>query len=71
MVPFCYLCFVSVMLSYLFIAAMWSPAGKGLCVMFSISFVTFQSGFLGQVWNLIVSTLDLCLLSYFGCPKSL
>ena len=28
--PFCYLCFVSVMLSYLFIAALWSPAGKGL-----------------------------------------
>ena len=26
--PFCYLCFVSVMLSCLFIAALWSPAGK-------------------------------------------
>ena len=27
---FCYLCVVSVMLSRLFIAALWSPAGKGL-----------------------------------------
>ena len=27
---FCYLCFVSVMLLCLFIAALWSPAGKGL-----------------------------------------
>ena len=27
---FCYLCFVFIMLSCLFIAALWSPAGKGL-----------------------------------------
>ena len=27
--PFCYLCFVSVTLSFLFLAALWSPAGKG------------------------------------------
>ena len=27
---FCYLCFVSVMLLCLFIATLWSPAGKGL-----------------------------------------
>ena len=27
---FCYLCFVSVMLSCLSIAALWSPAEKGL-----------------------------------------
>ena len=38
--PFCYLCFVSVILSYLFIAAFWSPPGKRLtsllsCVMLS------------------------------------
>ena len=30
MEPFCYLCFMFVMLSCLFIAALWSPAGKGL-----------------------------------------
>ena len=30
--PFCYLCFVcvSAILSYIFLAAFWSPAGKGL-----------------------------------------
>ena len=37
---FCYLCFMSGMLSCLFFAALWSPAGRGLaswllCVMFS------------------------------------
>ena len=34
-------------------------------VMF-IVFVTFPCGILGQVWYLIVSFPDLCLLSYFG-----
>ena len=42
--PFCYLCFMSVMLSRLFIATLWSPAGKGLTswllfVMFSCVFL--------------------------------
>ena len=46
-----YLCLVFVMLSRLFIAALWSPAGKGLtyrllfvmskCVFFSLSHVAF------------------------------
>ena len=27
--PFCYLCFMFIMLSCLFNAALWSPAGKG------------------------------------------
>ena len=67
----CHLCLVFVMLSYLFIAALWSPAGKGLTslllfVMFNCVFVTFQFGILGQVWYLIVSVPDLCRLSYFG-----
>ena len=31
-----------------------------------IVFVTFPCGILGQVWYLIVSFPDLCLLSYFG-----
>ena len=44
------------MFSRLFIAALWSPAGKGLTswlsfVMFD-SFVTFPCVILGQVWNL-------------------
>ena len=48
------------MLSHLFFAALWSPAGKGLTswfllVMFNCVFVTFPCGILGQVWYLIVS----------------
>ena len=58
------------MLSRLFIAALWSPAGKGLAswllfVMFGCVFVTFPCGILGQVWYLIVLISDLCRLSYF------
>ena len=65
----CYLCLVFVLLSRLFIAALWSPAGKGLTswllfVMFNCVFVTFPCGILGQVWGLIVSILDLCTLTY-------
>ena len=57
----CYLCLVFVMLLCLFIAALWSPAGKGLTswllfVMFNCTFVTF----LDQVWYLIVLIPDLC-----------
>ena len=51
------------MLSRLFIAALLSPAGRGLTswpsfVMFNM-FVTFRSGILCQVWYLIVSIPDL------------
>ena len=65
----CYLNLVFVMLSRLFIAALWSSAGKGLTswllfVMFNYVFVTFPCGILGQVWCLIVSIPDLCRLSY-------
>ena len=65
----CYLCLVFVMLSLLFIAAVWSPAGKGLTswllsVIFNCVFVTFLCGILGQVWYLIVSFPDLCRHSY-------
>ena len=47
------------MLSRLFFADLWSPAGKGLTswllfVMFNCVFVTFPCGILGQVWRLIV-----------------
>ena len=69
----CYLCLVFFMLSdeaRLFIAALWSPAGKGLTswllfVMFICVFVTFPCGILGQVWYLIASIPDFCRLSYF------
>ena len=65
----CYLCIVFVMLSRLFIAALWSPAGKGLTswlsvVNFNCVFVTLPCGILGQVWCLIVSITDLCHISY-------
>ena len=64
------LCLLFVMLLCLFIAALWSPAGKGLTsllsfVMLNCVFVTFPCGILGQVWYLIVSIPDLCHLSYF------
>ena len=36
-----------------------------LYVMFSCGFVTCPCGVLGQVWYLIVSIPDLCLLTYF------
>ena len=64
----CYLCLVFVM--RLFIAALWSPAGKGLTcwllfVMFNCVFFTFPCSNLGQVWYLIISIPDLCHLFYF------
>ena len=73
-VPFvdhlCYVCLVLFMLSRLFIAALWSNAGKWLSswllfVMFNCVFVTFPCGILGQVWYLIGSIPDLYRLSYF------
>ena len=41
------------------------PEGP-LCVMFSCVFVTFPYGVHGQVWCLIVSITDLCLVLYFS-----
>ena len=54
MAHLCYLCLVFVMLSRLFIAALWSPAEKGLTswllfVMFNCVFGTFLCGILCQV----------------------
>ena len=50
----CYLCLAFVMLLRLFIAALWSPARKGLIswllfVMSNCDFVTFPCDILGQV----------------------
>ena len=52
-----------VMLSCLLIAALWSPAGKGLTswlsfVVLNNVIVTVPVGILGQVWNLIVLIPD-------------
>ena len=68
--PFCYLCFVSVMLSCLFIVALWSPARKGLaswlsCVVFSV-FCHFPMWCFGSGMVLDLSILDLWLLPYFA-----
>ena len=50
-------------LSLSYCAALWSPAVALLCVVFlSLS----QYDVLGQVWYLIVSIPDLCLLPYFN-----
>ena len=67
----CYICLVFVMLSGLFLADLWSPAGKDLnswllFVMLNCTFVTFTCGFLGQVWYLIVLIPDLCPRSYLN-----
>ena len=72
----CYLCLAFVMLWLLFIAALWSPAGKGLTswllfVMYNCDFVTFPCGILGQAWYLIVLIPDLCRLSYFTRLRAL
>ena len=65
-----YFSILFVMLSLLLIAALWSPAGKGLTSWFSFVVlncvvVTFSIGILGQLGYLIVSIPDLCPLSYF------
>ena len=70
----CFLWFGFVMLSCLFIAAFWSPAGKALTSWLSymwclLCFVTFSCGVLGQVWCLIVSSPDICLLAYLNPYK--
>ena len=49
----------------LFIAALWSPAGKGLTSWLLNVMFSFQCGILGQVWYLIVLIPDLCRLSYY------
>ena len=67
--PFSYLCFtfVFIILSCLFLAALWSPPEKGLTSWPSCVFVTFSYGFSGtcKVWYLIVSNDDLWLLLCF------
>ena len=49
----------------LFIAALWSSAGKGLTSWLSFVMSNCEVVIQGQVWCLFVSILDLCSLSYF------
>ena len=72
--PFCYLCFVRVchvVMSVHCSLVVTCLERVGLLallfVMFSCVFVTFPCGVHGQVWYLIVSIPDLCLLPYFAC----
>ena len=71
-------CFSVLCLLYLcariFICALWSPAGKALTswfsfVVYNCEFVTFPLVSWGQVWYLIVSIPDLCILTYFEQPQ--
>ena len=60
-------CLCLCLMSCLFLAALLSPVGKRLTSWlscFSCVFVSFPYGVLGQVWCLIVSFPDLCLLPY-------
>ena len=65
----CYLCLVFVMLSRLFIAALWYPRGERADLLALVcdvycDFVTFPFRILGQVWYLIKSILGPSSLSY-------
>ena len=73
-----YFGFPPLILSCLFLAALWSTAGKRqtfcsiVCDVFFLflffRFVTFSYDVLGQVWSLIVLISDLCV--YFTyCPE--
>ena len=50
----------------LFVDALWSPAGKGLISWLSFVMSNCDVVILGQVWCLIVSIPDLCLLTFFS-----
>ena len=53
--PFCYLCFMSVILSCLFLAALWSPAGKCL------------TSWLSCMWCFLVFLLFSHMVSWVRC----
>ena len=57
----CFLCFVFLMLSRMFIAALWSPAGKGLTSWLLLVMFIVLRYFLGHVWHLSVSFPDLSI----------
>ena len=68
---FRYLCLMFVMLSCLFIAAFLPPAGKYLLALLCMYvvlycvYVTFSFGGSDQVWCLILSIPELCILPNF------
>ena len=69
---FCSLCFVLVFVipSSLFPVVLWLPGGRdwplsSLVCGVVLCFVAFLCGVPGQVWCLLVSIPDLCLLHFF------
>ena len=60
-------CHVFLSVHYSLVVTCWERANllALLYVMFSCVFVTFPCGVKGQVWYLIVSISDLCILNYF------
>ena len=69
--PFCYLSvvFVFVVLSCLFLVALWSPPGRDWPLGSLVCYVFLPRGVQGVVWYLIVSITDLCLLICFGSSR--
>ena len=61
------LCYTVVSVHSSLVITCWEKAGllAHLCVMFSCVFVTFPCGIPSQVWYLVVSIPNLCLLPYF------
>ena len=73
---FCYLCFkfvFTIHVLYSLLITYWERADllAMMCVIFSCDgvFVTFPYGVLGQVWYLIVSIPDLCLLTFISVNR--
>ena len=64
----CHLCLVFVILSRLFIAALWSSVGKGLTswllfVIYYCDFVSLPCVIMSHSWYLIALIPDLCFLT--------
>ena len=69
----CYLGLVFVMISRLFIAALWSPEGKGLTSwLFFVTLIVILLLSHMVYWDrcgMIISIPDTCCLSYYDGPK--
>ena len=65
--PFCYFCVIVLSVPYSLVVFFWERDYllALLYVIFSCVFVTFPFGVWSQMWYLIVSIIDLCLLPYF------
>ena len=61
----CHLCIVFVMLSHLFSADLWAPAGKGLNSLLLFVMFHFPMWYPGSGVVRDVSIPDFCRLSYF------